>query len=85
VNENPSKSGWNGAPPRLLSIEEAAAVLNVPKGWLAGAVTERKVPFTKIGKHVRFSRAHIEKIIRAGEIAPTAEPAVDRGTARTRL
>jgi excisionase family DNA binding protein len=84
VNENRSKD-WNDLPRRhLLNIEEASALLNVPKAWLSAAVTARTVPFTKIGKHVRFSEGHIEQIIRAGERTPAGEVAI-RGTARSKL
>ena len=57
-------------PPRWRSIGEAATVLNVPENWLRKKVSARAVPFTRIGRHVRFTAAHLEQIIRAGEQAP---------------
>lgn len=56
----------------LLSIEEAAAYLNVPTGWVTEAVRERKIRCTRIGKHVRFRPEHLEEIIEAGEQPVTA-------------
>lgn len=54
----------------LLDIPAAADRLGVPEGWLRKAVTARRVPFTRIGKHVRFTEEHLESIVRAGEQAP---------------
>ena len=51
----------------LLSIEEAAAYLNVPVRWVADAVRDRKVRCTKLGKHVRFRPEHLDELIDAGE------------------
>ena len=56
--------------PRLLTIAEAAVVLNVPENWLRKKVTARAVPFTLIGRHVRFTSAHLDSIIGAGEQRP---------------
>src|SRR4051794_32264942 len=56
--------------PRLLTIAEAAAVLNVPENWLRKKVTARAVPFTLIGRHVRFTDEHLDQIIEAGEQRP---------------
>jgi excisionase family DNA binding protein len=53
--------------PRLLTIQEVAELLNVPERWVRDKVTERAIPFTKIGKHVRFTRDHIRQIVRHGE------------------
>lgn len=51
----------------LLSIEEAAAYLNVPVRWVADAARDRKVRCTKLGKHVRFRPEHLDELIDAGE------------------
>lgn len=55
----------------LLDITAAAQVLGVPRVWLRNAVTARTVPFTKIGRHVRFTEHHLAAIIAAGEQRPT--------------
>jgi excisionase family DNA binding protein len=51
----------------LLTIAEAAEYLNVPFTWLRDKVTAREVPHTRLGRHVRFTPAHLERIIRDGE------------------
>lgn len=52
---------------RLYSIREAAEVLNVPVSWLRDKVTARRVPHTRLGRHVRFTDAHLADIVAAGE------------------
>lgn len=55
----------------LLSIDEAAAYLNVAARWVAEAVRHRKIRCTRIGKHVRFRIDHLEELIAAGEQSVT--------------
>jgi excisionase family DNA binding protein len=55
---------------RLHDIEEAAALLSVRKSWLQVKVTQRAVPFTRLGRHVRFSDEHLHQIAAAGEMVP---------------
>jgi len=50
----------------LYTITEAAERLNVPRTWLRDKVTARAVPHTRLGRHVRFTDAHLEAIITAG-------------------
>lgn len=51
----------------LLNVVQAAAVLNIPEQTLRKLVTARKVPHTRIGKHVRFGAHHLAAIVAAGE------------------
>lgn len=60
-----------GLPDRLLSITEAADYLNVSVRWMEDAVQSRRVRHTRIGKHVRFTPAHVLELIKAGEQAVT--------------
>ena len=53
-----------------MNIAEAAAYLNIPQTTLRDYVTERLVPFTRIGRHVRFTPEHLAAIIAAGEQRP---------------
>ena len=62
-------------PGHLLTIDEAAAFLNVPARWVSEAVRQRRVRCTRIGKHVRFRLEHLEELVTAGE-QPTASPAL---------
>jgi len=65
--------------PRLLTIAEAAAVLNVPENWLRKKVAAHAVPCTRLGKHVRFTNEHLDQIIEAGEQRPIAVVAPGQG------
>lgn len=56
--------------PRLLTIAEAATVLNVPENWLRKKVTSGDVAHTRLGRHVRFTDAHLDQIIEEGEQQP---------------
>ena len=51
----------------MLDWEEAAALLNVPVPWLKRKVGQRKLPAVRLGRHVRFTMAQINQIIRAFE------------------
>lgn len=62
-------------PRHLLTIDEAAAYLNVSARWVAESVRQRKVRCTRIGKHVRFRLEHLEELVAAGE-QPVATPAM---------
>ena len=75
-------------PERLLDIAQAAELLNVPFGWLQVKVTRREVPHTRLGKHVRFTRDHLARIIAEGERSaesPATVAPVARSARRTRL
>jgi excisionase family DNA binding protein len=64
---NPQLSVADELPVRLFTISEAAALLNVPEGWLRKKVSAREVPHTRLGKHVRFTSGHLCEVIAAGE------------------
>jgi excisionase family DNA binding protein len=44
----------------LLTIDELAAWLKVPKSWCYRATAARTIPFVRVGRHVRFERAAIQ-------------------------
>lgn len=51
----------------LLDIAGLAEHLGVPRTWVRDKVTARQIPFTLIGRHVRFTEDHLAQIITAGE------------------
>lgn len=51
----------------LYTTHEAAAYLRVSYDWLKKQAAKREVPHTRIGRAVRFSQAHLDQIVRAGE------------------
>jgi excisionase family DNA binding protein len=60
----------------LYTAAEAARLLAVPESWLRRRVTARQVPYTVLGKHLRFSHADLTAIATAAaRPAATAVPA----------
>lgn len=59
---------------QLFTFAEAAERLALPESWLRTQVRQRKVPHTRLGRHVRFTDEHLEQIVAAGETGPTATP-----------
>jgi excisionase family DNA binding protein len=55
--------------PQVFTIVEAAQLLRVPEGWLRKKVTAGLVPHARLGKHVRFTSAHLAQILAEGEAA----------------
>lgn len=60
--------------PLLFTFKEAAQMTALPESWLRKAVSERRIPFRKVGKHVRFSAADIDALIEQTAIAPAVSP-----------
>jgi len=50
-------------PPKVMTIDELAAYLQVAKSTLYKLAQEGKVPGQKVGKHWRFSREAIDEWI----------------------
>lgn len=59
----------------LRDIEAAAAFLGLTKKALYGMTAARSVPFTKVGRNIRFSQAHLDAIVAAGEQPVIQAPA----------
>lgn len=45
----------------LLRPEEAAALLSVKTSWVYDAARTGKLPCLRVGRHIRFTRAMLEK------------------------
>ncbi len=73
----------------LRNIEQAAAWLGISKRTLQEYVTARSVPFTWIGRNVRFAQHHLDAIVAAGETqvieAPTPIAVAQRPARRRRV
>ncbi len=65
----------------LLDLEAAASRLGTSVRFLRRLVAERRIPFHKLGKHVRISSTDLEAFIAAGRVEPlTREPRSVRWT-----
>ncbi|MEK6645318.1 MAG: helix-turn-helix domain-containing protein [Candidatus Firestonebacteria bacterium] len=53
---------------RLLKVEEVAECLGLGKQTLYNMVSERKIPFVKLGKSLRFDVKDIDALIERGRV-----------------
>lgn len=67
---------------RLRTFTEAAEYLNVPESWLREKVARRKVPHTRLGKHVRFTTADLADIVRQGHQSTVSNTRAAKSTPR---
>jgi excisionase family DNA binding protein len=54
-------------PQRLLTVKEAAQYLSISVSTLYGWVWQRRVPFVKIGRAVRFDPRDVEAFVEANK------------------
>ena len=59
-------------PIKLYTFAEAAELLHVPETWLRKKASARAVPFTRLGRYIRFTDEHLSRIIDVGEQQPLA-------------
>jgi excisionase family DNA binding protein len=55
---------------RLLTYEEAAAMLNTKPRFARRLVAERRIRFTRVGRHVRIPESAVREFIEAGMVEP---------------
>jgi len=60
------------APDRLLTVEEAADLLGTKPRFTRRLIAERRIRFTRIGRHVRIPESALREFIAAGMIEPAA-------------
>jgi excisionase family DNA binding protein len=65
---NPSRRGARRVP--LLDIEEVASWLGVEAGFVRRLIAQRRIPFFKIGKYVRFDPEDLAAWIDRQRIGP---------------
>lgn len=53
---------------RLLDIAAAAEHLNVTERWMRRAVAERRIPFVKVGRFVRFDVCDLDRWIESRRV-----------------
>jgi excisionase family DNA binding protein len=54
----------------LLGVEEAADRLGTSPRFIRRLIAERRIAFTKIGRHVRIDTDDIDAFIAAGRVEP---------------
>jgi excisionase family DNA binding protein len=58
----------NGLPPRLITISEAAQILNVKVSKLRQAIFRREITYVKLGNLIRFREKDLENFINSNVI-----------------
>jgi len=58
----------------LMPIQEAARFLQISVSTLYGWVWQRRIPFVKLGRAVRFEMADLEKFIQANKYNARNQP-----------
>jgi excisionase family DNA binding protein len=62
----------------LLTLDEVAAFLKLPKSWIYERTRRKLIPHVKLGKYLRFSRAALSKWVQntdgGGRAAASAKP-----------
>lgn len=56
----------------LMDDAGLARRLNVPESWVADKAKAGQIPCTRIGRHRRYTEAHFQQIVAAGERPATA-------------
>lgn len=54
----------------LLTVDEAAAVLNTPPRFIRRLIAERRIVFHHVGRHVRIARRDLDAFIESGRVEP---------------
>ena len=55
---------------RLFTLEEAAEVLNTTPRFSRRLVAERRIRFTRVGRHIRIPESALHEFIEAGTVEP---------------
>lgn len=48
---------------QILTLRELCELMNVKPSWLKSMVFRKKIPFIKLGKHIRFEKDEVQKWI----------------------
>lgn len=55
---------------KLLTVEEAAGMLNTKPRFVRRLIAERRICFHHIGRHVRIAEADLNAFVEAGRVDP---------------
>jgi len=67
---------------RLLTVGEAADVLNTGDRFVRRLIAERRIVFVRIGRHVRIDQDDLAAFVTAGRVEPPDESAIWRAVRR---
>lgn len=63
---------------RYLTVPEAAAYLNTSVRFVRRLISERRIAFHRVGRHVRIAVTDLEAFVVAGRVEPITEADVWR-------
>ena len=63
----------------LLSVGQAAERLGTSVRFVRRLVFERRIPYVKVGRHVRIAARDLDAFIRAGRVEVSQYPTLCRG------
>jgi excisionase family DNA binding protein len=55
----------------LLTVEEAAERLNTTTRFIRRLIAERRIAFTRLGRHVRIASLDLDEFVDRGRVEPT--------------
>jgi excisionase family DNA binding protein len=55
---------------RLLTVPEAAALLNTSHRFIRRIVDERRIKFVRVGRHIRIPESVLVEFVNAGTVEP---------------
>jgi excisionase family DNA binding protein len=58
------------ATPRLLTVTEAAEWLGTSPRFVRRLIAERRIAYTRLGRHVRIAVADLDAFVAAGRVEP---------------
>ena len=53
---------------QLLTIDQAAEYLSTGQRFVRRLISERRIPYVKLGKHVRLERCTLDAFVAAGRV-----------------
>lgn len=63
---------------KYLSVSETAAYLNTSERFVRRLVTQRRIAFHHVGRHVRFAQSDLDEWLSAGRVEPITGATVSR-------
>jgi excisionase family DNA binding protein len=57
-------------PAQLYTVEEAANQLNTTPRFIRRLIAERRIAFTKLGRHIRIPADVLDEFVEAGRVEP---------------
>ena len=61
----------------LLNVDQAAERLGTSSRFVRRLIAERRIAFTKLGKHVRIDSADLDAFVAAGRVVPMASTSTE--------